>query len=61
MEDADVWQLRNLAEEYPDLSPRDLMHLSVMSHHRISTIITADRGFDGLPGIQRIDLAEYEP
>ncbi len=55
VEDRDVQRARELAEEYPTLSPRDLIHLAVMQHYNIHEIITADRSFDVVPGIQRID------
>lgn len=53
--DEDVQRARALAEEHHDLSPRDLVHLAVMKHRGIGQIITSDRGFDGLPGIRRLD------
>jgi len=57
--EADVQRAREQAEEYPGLSPRDLIHLAVMLRHGIHEIITADRGFDRVRGIRRIDPAEF--
>ncbi|EEG76268.1 type II toxin-antitoxin system VapC family toxin [Dethiobacter alkaliphilus] len=39
---------------YSALSPRDTIHLAVMLNHRIKRIITADRGFENIHGIQVI-------
>lgn len=36
------------------LSPRDLIHLAVMHNHRIVHIITTDRAFEAIEGIQLI-------
>lgn len=55
IEDADVHQARELAERYPALSPRDLIHLAVMLRHQIQEIITTDRGFDSVKEVRRID------
>jgi predicted nucleic acid-binding protein len=38
----------------PSISARDAVHVAVMEHHRIETILTFDRGFDGCPGIRRL-------
>ncbi len=38
---------------YGSLSARDAIHAAVMRHHRIERIMTFDRGFDALPGIER--------
>ncbi len=57
VEDVDVWRARQLAEEYPALNPRHLIHLAIMLRHEISEIITADRGFERVLGIRRIDPA----
>jgi predicted nucleic acid-binding protein len=33
---------------------RDALHIAVMEHHHIETILTFDRGFDEQPGIRRL-------
>jgi len=57
MDDGDVQRARELAEEYPGLSPRDLIHLSIMIRHDVNYIITADKGFEQVTQVQRIDPA----
>ena len=37
------------------LSARDAIHYAVMQAHGIRRILTFDSGFDGLPGIERLD------
>ncbi len=54
----DVAQAARLADEYPRLSARDLVHLAVMQRLGINQIVTADAGFDGLPEIERLDPAK---
>ena len=39
---------------YRQLSARDAIHLAVMEHHGIETILTFDSGFDGFPGVTRL-------
>jgi predicted nucleic acid-binding protein len=55
VEAADVQQARVLAEQYPTLSPRDLIHLGVMLRRQIQEIVTADTGFDSVKEVSRID------
>jgi uncharacterized protein len=39
---------------YRQLSARDALHLAVMEHHGIESILTFDSGFDAFPGITRL-------
>ncbi len=52
----DIMLARLLAEkeETFKLSPRDLIHLAVMLNNGIRHIVTTDRGFAGIPGIEVI-------
>jgi predicted nucleic acid-binding protein len=59
VEDADVSYARDLAEQYPGLSPRDLIHLSIALRHQIPEIITADRGFDTVGSLHRLDPTAF--
>jgi predicted nucleic acid-binding protein len=36
------------------ISARDALHLSIMGRHRIDTILSFNRGFDGFPGVARL-------
>ena len=36
------------------LSARDALHLAIMEHRDVGTILSFDRGFDGFPGISRL-------
>jgi predicted nucleic acid-binding protein len=38
----------------PRLSARDALHLAVMERRSVSTILTFDAGFDGVPGVTRL-------
>jgi hypothetical protein len=40
---------------YTGPQARDALHAAVMQQHGIDTMISADRHFDGLPGITRLD------
>lgn len=59
IEDADVWNARELAEHYPTLDGRDLLHLGVMMRHNIKEIISTDSSFDIVGKIHRIDPRDY--
>ncbi len=47
-----------LAERYPELAARDLVHLATCIHEGIDEIVTTDRGFDAVREIRRIDPME---
>ncbi len=36
------------------VTARDALHLAVMEHHRVDTILSFDSGFDGHPGVTRV-------
>jgi predicted nucleic acid-binding protein len=57
--DADVQRARMLAEQYPALSPRDVIHLGVMLRYQIQEIMTADTGFGSVTEVRRIDPATF--
>jgi hypothetical protein len=50
----DVLDARSLLHPGGRLSARDAIHLAVMRRHKIDTILSFDRGFDGVPGIKRL-------
>ena len=59
LELADVDAARLLAAEHPTLEARDAFHLAVMQRNRIESILTAEHHFDDVPGVIRIDLADF--
>jgi uncharacterized protein len=50
----DVTRARRLVLAAPQLSARDAVHVAVMQHHGINRILSFDKGFDGILGIERI-------
>jgi predicted nucleic acid-binding protein len=50
-----VRRLPDLAERYPDLQARDLVHVATCIHEGIAEIVSADRGFDQVAELRRID------
>jgi predicted nucleic acid-binding protein len=50
----EVQLARRLLETTPGLSARDAIHVATMQRQDIGTIMTFDRGFDGLPGITQV-------
>jgi predicted nucleic acid-binding protein len=52
--DRDVLVAKDVMLGTPKLSARDALHIAVMRAHRIQTILTFDRGFDGFPGVKRL-------
>ena len=59
---ADVECAAGLADAHQQLSSRDLLHAAVMQRLGLRHIISADAGFDPLPGIERLgpaDLARW--
>jgi hypothetical protein len=49
-----------LADAYPDIAARDLLHAAAMRRLGIERIISADRDFDRLPGVTRLDPADVD-
>ena len=50
----DVERAGNLADNYPEVSTRDLVHAAVMKRLGVDRIISADTDFDNLPGVIRL-------
>lgn len=44
-----------LCERHPHLDARDAMFAAIALNRGLSAVITADRGFDGIPGLRRVD------
>ena len=51
---ADTLRAGELLVSYPEVSSRDAVHLAVMEGHGIPRIMSFDRGFDAVTGIERI-------
>lgn len=51
----DVQIAADLADQYVNLSARDLIHVAIMKRVGCSQIVTADAGFDRIHGVQRLD------
>ena len=56
----DVARSLQLQRTYSFLSPRDAIHVAVMQETGIERIVTADRHFDRVGEVQRIDPTELE-
>jgi predicted nucleic acid-binding protein len=56
---ADALRAAELADRHEELDARDLIHLAVMNRLGVTRIITAAAGFDGIPGIERLDPARF--
>ncbi len=54
IERLDVDAAKDIVLRYAALSARDALHVAVMRHHGIERIMTFDRGFDGVPSVERL-------
>jgi len=54
VEEPDVFAAKDLLHAHPKLSARDAVHAAVMRRHGITEILSFDRGFDALSGIERL-------
>lgn len=54
IERRDAEAAKDIVLRYAALSARDALHVAVMRHHRIERIMSFDRGFDAVPGIERL-------
>ena len=57
---ADIEVASTLADDHPGIGARDLLHAAVMRRLGVERIISADRDFDRLPGIARLEPADVE-
>ena len=51
----DVTLAARLADDYPGVSSRDLVHAAAAHRVGVSRIISTDTDFDLLPGVERLD------
>jgi uncharacterized protein len=51
----DVEQAKRVLDGMPALSARDALHIAVMRRRKVSRIMSFDSGFDGVPGIERLN------
>lgn len=51
---ADAEAAKDILLAYSSLSARDALHAAVMRRHEIVKIMSFDRGFDALPGVERL-------
>lgn len=54
IEKAEVLRAGEIVQNRANLSARDALHVAVMEHHDIRTILSFDGAFDRWPGLQRI-------
>lgn len=55
---AEIRAASRLMRETPGLSSRHAIHAAVVVVHGLAGIISADRGFDRIPGLRRYDPAD---
>ena len=55
---ADVERAADLADAYPDMSGRDLLHAAIIDRLKVYYIISADTDFDRLVYVERLDPAQ---
>ena len=56
----DVELAAMLADRYPGISTRDYLHAAVVRRIGVERIISADRDFDRLPGVTRLDPVDVD-
>jgi predicted nucleic acid-binding protein len=54
VEKADVLRAAEIAQNLASFSARDALHIAVMEHHGIQSILSFDADFDRWPGLKRI-------
>ena len=50
----DLWECRAILKDHIDIRPRDAIHAAVMRRVGVRTIVSYDRHFDGIGGIDRV-------
>jgi uncharacterized protein len=54
-----IRRVPELAQRYPALAARDLIHVATCIHEGISEIVSPDRGFDQVAELRRIDPNDF--
>lgn len=49
-----------IVNRYPRLDIADAVHVATASTHRVTTVLSADRGLDGISEIERVDPLDRE-
>jgi len=55
----DIFLAEELARQYREIGPRDLLHVAIMRNNEIDKILSVDRDFDIIDGFERIDPLEF--
>lgn len=53
--EADLTRALELVEAHPELGMRDAVHAATAIRRDIELIVSPDRGFDAVPGLERLD------
>jgi len=56
VEEVDVVRAKDLLGTHAALSARDALHAAVMERYGIERVLTFDRGFDVVAGVERVSL-----
>ncbi len=51
-------RMPELVARYPMLAARDLVHVATCVENEIATIVSADRGFDGVAELRRVSIED---
>lgn len=56
VEKSDVLRAAEIVQNRASFSARDAIHIAVMEHHGVQSILSFDADFDRWPGLQRIHI-----
>lgn len=56
----EVFLAEALLKTYPEIPPRDLLHVAVMRLNGVQEILSADKDFDSIEGIKRLDPLHFD-
>ena len=56
---ADFERALKIHEQHPKMTSRDCLHVATMYNHGLAYILSADRHFDDVSGIMRIDPSDW--
>lgn len=59
VEPDDLRDALDLLVAHPDLHVRDAVHAATALRRGIGTVVSPDRAFDGVPGLDRVDPVEF--
>ncbi len=55
----DIAKMIELSQSYPQISPRDLIHVATATRNNVDVILSVDQDFDRIKEVKRVDPRDF--